>query len=355
MTKIKRIQELLEREGLDAVILRDPKNRVYATGFASSAGFALITRREAFFVTDSRYIESARANIKGMTVGQSSTSMSESVWLEQIIRDTAISTLGFEEDTTSWKDYQKLEDETIVQLIPTQNIMTELRSSKSLDELEHIKAAQVITDRAFDTILGIIKPGMTERDVAAELTYLMMKYGGEGNSFPPIVVTGKKSSMPHGTPGDEIISPGDFLTMDFGCVINSYCSDMTRTIAIGSATDEMKTVYNTVLEAQLAGIAAAKAGVMGSAIDKAARDVIVNAGYGDYFGHSFGHGLGLDVHETPGATPTEKKILPEGAVISAEPGIYIPGKFGVRIEDLLYLTQTGCENITKSPKDLIIL
>ena len=355
MTKIEKMQMLLERDGLDAIILRDPQNRTYATGFASSAGLVVVTRREAFFVTDSRYIESARANIKGMTIGQNTTSMSESAWLEQIIRDTSISTLGFEEDTTSWKDYQKLEDETITQLIPAQNIMAELRSSKSLDELEHIKAAQVITDRTFDTILGIIKPGMTERDVAAELTYLMMKYGGEGNSFPPIVVTGKKSSMPHGTPGDEVIRPGDFLTMDFGCVVNSYCSDMTRTIAIGSATDEMKKVYNTVLEAQLAGISVAKAGVVGSEIDKAARDIIVNAGYGDYFGHSFGHGLGLDVHESPGATPTEKRNLPEGAVISAEPGIYLPGKFGVRIEDLLYLTQTGSENITKSPKDLIIL
>ena len=355
MSKIENIQKLLERDGLDAIILRDPKNRVYTTGFASSSGFAVVTRREAFFVTDSRYIESARASIKGMTIGQSSAAMSDSTWLEQIIRDTSISILGFEEDTTSWKDYQKLEEETIVQLIPAQSIMAELRSSKSTDELEHIKSAQAITEKAFDTILGIIKPGMTERDVAAELTYLMMKYGGEGNSFPPIVVTGKKSSMPHGTPGDEVISQGDFLTMDFGCVKNSYCSDMTRTIAIGSAIGEMKKVYNTVLEAQLAGISAAKAGIAGHEIDKAARDIIENAGYGEYFGHSFGHGLGLDVHEAPGAAPTEKRNLPEGAVISAEPGIYIPGKFGVRIEDLLYLTQTGCENITKSPKDLIIL
>ena len=355
MSRIEKIQKLLEREGLDAILLRDPYNRRYATGFASSAGFALIARSEAFFVVDSRYIEAARERISGMTVGQSTSEMSERVWLEQIVRDCAISAIGFEEESLSWKEVQTLEDETIAQLIPAQSIMKELRASKDTGELEHLKAAQRIAEKAFGEVLGIIKQGMTENEVAAELTYRMMKYGGEGNSFPPIVVTGKKSSMPHGTPGDVIIQQGDFLTMDFGCVKNGYCSDTTRTVAIGSATEEMCRVYDTVLKAQLAGIAAARPGALGREIDSAAREVIIRAGYGEYFGHGFGHSLGLEVHETPGASPSSNVKLSEGTVISAEPGIYLPGKFGVRIEDVIYLRDGGCENITTAPKELIIL
>jgi Xaa-Pro aminopeptidase len=169
------------------------------------------------------------------------------------------------------------------------------------------------------------------------------------------VVTGKKTSMPHGVPGDDIIRKGDFVTMDFGTMYGGYCSDMTRTVAVGHATEEMRTVYETVLAAQLAGIAAARPGVTGQAIDKAARDVIEKAGYGAYFGHSFGHSLGLEIHEAPNAAPSNDKPMPEGAVISAEPGIYLPGQFGVRIEDVLWLREDGAENLTKAPKTLLIV
>jgi Xaa-Pro aminopeptidase len=196
---------------------------------------------------------------------------------------------------------------------------------------------------------------MTEKQVAAELVYRMYKYGGEANSFDPIVVTGKKTSMPHGVPGDDIIRKGDFVTMDFGTMYGGYCSDMTRTVAVAHATEEMKTVYETVLAAQLAGIAAARPDVTGQAIDKAARDVIEKAGYGAYFGHSFGHSLGLEIHEAPNAAPSNDKPMPEGAVISAEPGIYLPGRFGVRIEDVLWLREGGAENLTKAPKTLLVV
>ena len=203
--------------------------------------------------------------------------------------------------------------------------------------------------------MQIIKPGVSERDIAAEITYRLLKHGGEGNSFDPIAVTGKNSSMPHGVPGDALVQNGDFVTMDFGCLKYGYCSDMTRTVAVGHATDEMKNVYDTVLRAQLAGIKAARAGVTGRSIDKAARDVIADAGYGEYFGHSFGHSLGLDIHEHPIAAPGVHARLPEHTVISAEPGIYLPGKFGVRIEDVMHLTADGAEILTRSPKNLIIL
>ena len=196
---------------------------------------------------------------------------------------------------------------------------------------------------------------MTERDIAAEITYRLLKHGGEGNSFAPIAVTGANTSMPHGIPSDAVVREGDFVTMDFGCLKDGYCSDMTRTVAVGYATDEMKNIYDIVLHAQLAGIARAAAGVTGAEIDGAARKVIADAGYGEYFGHSFGHSLGLYIHESPAAAPSVKIPMPVGAVISAEPGIYLPGRFGVRIEDVLILREGGCEVITKADKELVIL
>ena len=215
--------------------------------------------------------------------------------------------------------------------------------------------AQRISEAALAETLPLIKPGMTEKEVAAELVYRMLRHGSEGNSFDPIVVTGKKTSMPHGVPGDEVIREGDFVTMDFGSLSGGYCSDMTRTVAVGSATEEMKNIYAIVLKAQLAGIAAARAGIPGKVIDGAARKVIEDAGYGPYFGHGFGHSLGLDIHEAPNANPRGEALMAENDVCSAEPGIYLPGRFGVRIEDVMHLTKDGAEVLTKSPKELIIL
>ena len=184
---------------------------------------------------------------------------------------------------------------------------------------------------------------------------LMLHYGAEDKSFDPIVVSGPNGSLPHGVPSEKVIQAGEFVTMDFGCIYHGYCSDMTRTVAVGSVTDEMRQVYDTVLQAQLAGIAAARAGATGKAVDGAARDIIRQAGYGPCFGHSFGHSVGVEIHEGPNATPSNDKPLPAGAVISAEPGIYLPGKLGVRIEDVLYLTPEGCQNLTLAPKELVIL
>ena len=221
--------------------------------------------------------------------------------------------------------------------------------------LRSMVAAQRISEKALEETLHVIRPGMTEKEVAAELVYRMLKYGSEGNSFDPIVVTGRNTSLPHGVPGDTVLQPGDFLTMDFGSLKNGYCSDMTRTVAVCDATDEMKQVYDTVLRAQLAGIAAGKSGIPGKEIDGAARKVIVDAGFGPYFGHGFGHSLGLDIHEPPFANPRGEVLMPENCVVSAEPGIYIPGKFGVRIEDVMVLHPEGSEVITLAPKTELIL
>ena len=231
-----------------------------------------------------------------------------------------------------------------------------MRSVKTKWEVENIITAQRIAEKAFDDILDFIKVGATEKQIAATLEYKMMCYGAEKPAFDSVVVSGANSSMPHGVPSDKKIEKGDFITMDFGAMYNGYCSDMTRTVCVGFATDEMKTVYNTVLAAQKASEKLVAAGAEGYLVDKGAREVIENAGYGEYFGHATGHGIGLFVHERPTVSPKIKNIkLKTGQIISNEPGIYLPKKFGVRIEDMLFVKKNGCKNLTNSPKDLIIL
>ena len=240
-------------------------------------------------------------------------------------------------------------------LVPMQKKIDAFRASKEPWELELMRKAQEITDLTFTQLQKVICAGMTEKDLRAELIYRLYKNGADGLSFDPIVVSGPNTSMPHGVPGDRQLQFGDFITMDFGCIYKGYCSDMTRTVALGFVTEEMDKVYKTVLKAQLAGIAATKAGVSGKAIDGAARKVIADAGYGEYFGHGYGHSLGLEIHENPSPNASNTEPLPAGVVCSAEPGIYLPGKFGVRIEDVTIITEEGCEDITGSPKNLIIV
>ena len=354
--RIDKLRALMRAEGLDGMLLIDQKDRRWATGFASSDGGVLVTEHETFFFTDSRYIEAARLAVRDATVGLVSPKMPMREWLRQAAADCGVKRLGFEEDRLTWADtvrYRKMLPEA--EFVGAASLVRRLRAEKDSDELAAMKKAQAVTDAVFTELLDIIRPGVSEREIAAEITYRQLLRGAEGNSFDPIVVTGRKSSMPHGVPGGELIQKGDFVTMDFGCVVDGYCSDMTRTVAVGEPTDEMRAVYDIVLRAQEAGMAAARAGVTGESIDAAGRGVIADAGYGECFGHSFGHSLGLDIHESPSASPSEKQVMPVGAVVSAEPGIYIAGRFDVRIEDVLYLSENGCEDLTNSPKNLIVL
>lgn len=356
MERLAKIREKLAQAGLDAVLITDEKNQRYATGFAFTDGAVLITGTRAFLFTDSRYIEAAE---KTVSPDIELRLFGAGKRLTQLVRETArecgAESIGAEEFSLPHGEYLAWEKCFGTELNPCQRIFNELRASKDEDELRSMRLAQSIAEKALKDVLGIIRPGITERDIAAEITYRLLKHGGEGNSFDPIAVTGANSSMPHGVPSDEVVKEGDFVTMDFGCLKNGYCSDMTRTVAVGHATDEMKNVYDTVLRAQLAGIKKAAAGVTGAEIDNAARSVIAEAGFGEYFGHAFGHSLGLYIHEQPAAAPSVKTPMPSGAVISAEPGIYLPAKFGVRIEDVLVLREGGCEVITKAPKELLIL
>ena len=351
------VKSIQQRLGdLPALVMTDAVSIRYASGFHIDDGAAVIAHDKAWVVTDSRYVEAATAAITDMEVLCTGTGRGVNTILGEIFAQNGFDRAGAMPDRLSHAQWEWLEKAVGVPLVPETSILSALRAGKDQEEVDSIVAAQRIAEKAFDDLLGIIRPGMTEKEITAELVYRMYKFGGEGNSFDPIVVTGAKSSMPHGVPGDVVVRSGDFITMDFGTLYNGYCSDMTRTVAVGSVTEEMRRVYDTVLAAQLAGIEAAdRPGATGKEIDGAARKVIADAGYGEYFGHSFGHSLGLEIHENPGANARNDQPFPEGAVISAEPGIYLPGRFGVRIEDMLWLHGGRAENLTKAPKQLIIL
>ena len=351
MSHVKNIQASLGE--LPVLVMTDAVSIRYASGFHIDDGAAVIARDKAWVITDSRYVEAATAAIRDMEVLCTSRGHGVDAILGEIFAQNGFEKAGAMPDRLTHAQWQWLEKAVGVPLVENRTILFQLRASKDQDEVDSIIAAQRIAERAFDDILGIIRPGMTENEITAELVYRMYKYGGQGNSFDPIVVTGAKSSMPHGVPGDNVVRDGDFITMDFGTLRDGYCSDMTRTVAVGHVTDEMRKIYDIVLAAQLAGIEAAAPGVPGKDIDAAARKVITDAGYGEYFGHGFGHGVGLEIHENPGASGDAP--LPEGAVISAEPGIYLPGRFGVRIEDMLWLHEGRAVDLTNAPKQLIIL
>ena len=357
MNNIRRIQEALIQQGLDAILITDEKNQRYATGFPFTDGYVLVAREKAWLITDSRYIEAAEKIAGGCcTVQMFDREHSAVSLLKAALAEAGVEKLAAEEEKLSYASFAALSKNLEKQFYASRGLLMGLRASKNQEEIDSMIQAQRISEKALEKTLTLIKPGMTEREVMAELSYYMLKFGSEGNSFDPIVVTGKNTSMPHGVPGDTVIQAGDFITMDFGSLKNGYCSDMTRTVAVGHATDEMKNVYDIVLKAQLAGIAAARSGIPGRDIDAAARKVITDAGFGPYFGHGFGHCLGLDIHEAPNCSPAGNILMPEGAVSSAEPGIYLPGRFGVRIEDVMVLHPEGAEVITKAPKmELIVL
>ena len=326
----------------------------YAVGFEGE-GWVLVSRDGARYSTDGRYIEAARQQVTGAEIVLTERGQSHLALAREEIRRRGLKRVGFESGRVSADELGRWKDSLPCELVAAQGLLDGLRAAKDEEELARMRQAQRITDEAFREILNFIRPGLTEQEVAARLVYELLRRGGRRVSFDPIVAAGANGSMPHAVPGETVIQPGMFVTMDFGCVYEGYCSDMTRTVAVGQPTDEMERVYHTVLEAQRAGIAAARAGVTGSEVDRAARQAIQQAGYGSFFSHSFGHSLGLEIHESPNASPSEQTVFPAGAVISAEPGIYLPGHFGVRIEDVLVLREGGCEDITQAPKNLIVL
>lgn len=362
MNHIRRIQKALAEEGADAVLLTGEANRFYAMGFYTPNGDAvgLVSKDAAWFFTDARYTEAAGRALEGVELLELTPEKPFSAYIRTLVKAHSIHRLGFEDASMSVQAFRKLEEnlsktEEACETVPASDWLGKVRRSKDAEELAALEAAQRIAERALEDILNEIRPGVTEKEIAARLQYLMLHYGASDMSFDPIVVSGPNGSLPHGVPSEKQIQAGEFVTMDFGCIYQGYCSDMTRTVAVGHAAEEMRLVYQTVLDAQLAGIAAAKAGVTGKSVDAAAREVIAAAGYGPYFSHSFGHGVGVEIHEAPNLSSRSEEPLPAGAVVSAEPGIYLPGKLGVRIEDVIVLTDGGCTNLTRAPKELLIL
>lgn len=345
-------------ENIDSALIITPENRRYFTEFNSSDGFLLITRKDSIFYTDSRYIEAAEKTIKCCQVCEGKDVFKQ---IKDYLNERNLKSIALEASGITVAQYSRLKANDNLNnfdLICDNALDTAIstfRQVKNRAETDKIIKAQKIAEKAFLHILDFIKVGRTEKEIQLELDFFMLKNGAEALSFDTIVVSGVNSSMPHGVPGDKKIENGDFITMDFGAVVDGYHSDMTRTVAVGFVTDEQHSVYNTVLEAQKATLDCLKSGVSCFDADKRARDIITNAGYGENFGHGTGHGVGIEIHEMPNLSPKSSMILQTGNIVTVEPGIYLPEKFGVRIEDMAYITDSGCENLTNAEKSLIIL
>ena len=350
---MKRIAEWLDDN--TAALIYTTVNRRYLTGFDSSLGYLVISKNDSCLFVDGRYNIAAKQSVKDCKVELLTAKIGnvkdyiKRLGVKTLVCENTITVAQLESFKTAFEGIEVAADGGLCDFI------NDLRKFKTDFEVECIVKAQRIAEKAFSDVLNVIKAGITERDVAAELEYCMKKYGSEKPSFDTIAVSGLKSAMPHGEPDDNVIKDGDFITMDFGATYLGYHSDMTRTVSIGHATDKMQLVYETVLKAQLAAEKAVKNGVKCSTVDKAARNVITKAGFGEFFTHSTGHGVGLEIHEAPTVSYLSETMLESGMIISDEPGIYIENEFGVRIEDMLLVTDEGSKNLTLAEKTLIIL
>lgn len=353
---INKLKEFLKEKNAAALIMSE-ENICYFTSFHSSNGYLIVTGEKAFFFTDSRYIEAAQNKITSCDEVLLLKSMKEE--LVPFIASLNKNELFVEAERITLSRYTELKSlfsgVTVNGNGELDKKISEIRTVKKDEQINTIIKAQRIAEKAFDYILTFIKEGVTEKEVALTLEYFMLKNGADALSFDTIAVSGKNSSMPHGVPTDKKIEKGDFITMDYGAVCDFYHSDMTRTVAVGEVSSKQIEVYETVLKAQEEAFRVMKAGVPCKDVDKAARDTIVNAGYGVYFGHGLGHGVGVEIHELPSLNPSSGAILEVGNIVTNEPGIYLPGEFGVRIEDMALITEDGYENLTLSEKKLIVL
>lgn len=352
MQRLVKLKNLITEKDLEAVLIYMPVNRRYFSGFTGSAGYALIFRDKNYFLSDFRYIQQSQKQCEGFEI----ITISIENTLSKILASFNITKLGIEDNFMDVAAYLKLkQDIPDIEMTGIGKDLIMIRAVKDEKELEYISKAADIADSAFSDILNFIRPGVSEIEIADRLEAFMKGKGASGISFDTIVASGVRSSLPHGVASDKLIEDGDFLTLDFGCIYNGYCSDMTRTIVVGKASDKQKKIYSIVLEAQLKALELVKPGEICKNIDSAARNVIADSGYSDYFGHGLGHGVGLEVHELPVLNPLGEIRLQENMVITDEPGIYIPDFGGVRIEDLVVVKQNGPVILSKSSKELIEL
>lgn len=361
MKRVESLRKLLQEQRLDSFLIMQADNRRYISGFTGTSGYALVTQNEAYFFTDSRYVEQATAECIGWTVVLLTDSSVEALprTLADVLSNKNITRLGYEKNFVSVYEAEQLEPLTELctgfQLVPSNDLVSSLRTVKDDEEISRIIHAASIADDTFAHVLNFLRPGLSELDVSLEIEFQMRKLGASGVSFTTIVASGWRSALPHGVASKKVLESGDFVTMDFGAVYEGYVSDLTRTVCLGKPSDTQREIYEIVLEAQIQSIEAARAGQTGRTLDAVARDFIQSKGYGDAFGHSLGHGIGLNIHEQPRISRRSEDLLQAGMVITIEPGIYLPKIGGVRIEDDVVLSDDGCRVLTKSPKELICI
>lgn len=339
----------------DCAIITSDINRRYFTGMKSSAGTLVVFEDNAYLIIDFRYIEKAQKTVKNCEV------VLQGKLYEQISKLVKIHNarkISIESENITVSQLETLRDKLNCE-IDSSNDLSELIKSirviKSDEEIKYVTKAQRIAEKGYEYILNYAKAGRTEREIQLNLDYYMLSHGAEALSFDTIALSGKNTSLPHGVPSDKLVEYNEFVLLDFGATVNGWHSDMTRTFCVGEPDDEMKKVYDVVLDAQMKALSEVRAGLTGVELDKFARDVIDNAGYGNCFGHALGHGVGMEIHEAPTASTSCQNILEENMIVTVEPGIYIPDKFGVRIEDFVVVTSDGCKNLTLSPKMLLCI
>jgi Xaa-Pro aminopeptidase len=348
----KRLTERLPELGVEAFLVTRPPNVRYLTGFTGSNGQLLLTADGALLLTDGRYAEQARREVPDLR---------RTVYAGEFARafagaceDLGVRRVGFEAAGVTYRTYTELVA-TGVELVPTSQEVERLRWAKDPEELALVEAAQDVADRAFEAVLGRLAEGVTEREVATELDFTVRRLGAQDVAFETIVAFGESAAEPHHRPSDRPLRRGDVVKVDFGCVVGGYRSDMTRTVAFGEPDPRLREVYQVVRRAQEAGVRAVRAGATGGEVDRAAREVIRDAGYGERFPHSLGHGVGLEVHEGPTLRHEGTDVLPVGAVVTVEPGVYLEGVGGVRIEDMVVVTGDGCRVLPRAPRELVVL
>lgn len=356
LSRVEKLRARLRERDLDAFFCLQPENRRYLSGFTGTTGMVVVTAGGAHFLTDFRYVEQAERQAQGFTVHRVQEQNAYTQVLGEILRREGARRVGFESDFLTVDGHARYAKELEgVELVPAAGMVEAIRQVKEPDEIEAIRRAAALADAAFEHVLTFLRPGVTEREVALELEFFMKRNGATALAFDTIVASGPRSSLPHGVASDRVIGRGELVTLDFGCVVDGYCSDMTRTVAVGEPDEKQREIYRIVLEAQARGLEAARPGVPGKDVDAACRDYIAARGYGDNFGHTTGHGVGLAVHEGPRLSSKAEEALVPGNVVTVEPGIYLPGWGGVRIEDLVVITENGCEILSRSPKALTVL
>jgi Xaa-Pro aminopeptidase len=352
--RLLRLREAMQDQKLEAVFITNAFNRKYLSGFTGSSGYLIITLDQAILLTDFRYMTQAPVQARYYEVIEHGPKSIESV--KEILNKLSVKQLGFEQNEITFGLYQSYAaDLNPIELIPTDQLVEKLRIYKDTAELQIMQEAADLADQTFSYILTKLAPGISEKAIALEMEIYMRKHGATSSSFDTIVASGERSALPHGVASDRILQANEFVKLDFGAYYNGYCSDLTRTVVLGVPTEKHKQIYAVVLDAQLQALDKLRPGMTGREADAVARDIIVKAGFGDYFGHGTGHGLGMEIHEAPRLSFQSDTVLEAGMVVTVEPGIYIPGFGGVRIEDDVVLTETGIRILTHSSKDFIVI